>query len=426
MTLQIWILCLVLLLIGAIFFIFPLWQASRQKIDNPISEKDQSILDENVRLFNEQLADIEQQKNNSRISETEFASLKLELERNLLQSCQGLGDGTAASNQKSLKGIYLLAFVVFAGMAVWLYQNLGASADLEIAASYNQKQQSDYQAMLDGKAQDLSKSRELQSRLEDRLKDRPENLHYWFLLARLASEQNDFAKAAIAYEEILKRDKTSGLIKAELAQAMFLRDKHQMSDAIGQLAKEALEQEPNNTTALGLTGIYEFSKKNYLDAIKIWKKAVELLGPHTESGRGLAQGIERAKQLYLEEGGNVELLGISGGKKITIHVYLGEDVKARADQFVYVYARAWRGPKMPLAIHRLQVSELPTTVRLDESMAMSPQFTLANASEIEVVARISEDGSATSQPGDWQASEGPFDIEKLPAAINLKIEKRLE
>jgi cytochrome c-type biogenesis protein CcmH len=426
MTFQIWIICLALLLIGAIFFIFPLWQASRQKINNPISEKDQSILDENIRLFYEQLADIEQQKNNSRISETEFASLKLELERNLLQSCQGLKADTAATARKALKGIYLLAFAIFVGMACWLYQHLGASADLEIAALYNQKQQSDYQSMLDGKAPDLSKSRELQSHLEDRLKDKPENLHYWFLLGRLSSEQNDFAKAASAYEEVLKRDKTSGLIKAELAQAMFLRDKHQMTDTIGQLAAEALEQEPNNTTALGLTGIYQFSNKNYLEAIKTWKKAVELLGPNSESGRGLTQGIERAKQLYLTEGGNAELLEAPGSKIITLNVSLGADVKARADQLVYVYARAWRGPKMPLAIHRLQVSELPATVRLDETMAMSPQFTLTNASQIEVVARISEDGSATSQPGDWQASEGPFDIEKLPSAINLKIEKRLE
>ena len=81
---------------------------------------------------------------------------------------------------------------------------------------------------------------------------------------------------------------------------------------------------------------------------------------------------------------------------------------------------------MPLAINRVQVSQLPLTITLDESMAMSPQFTLANASQIEVVARISEDGSATAKPGDWQVSQGPIDINQLPESINLVIEKRME
>lgn len=425
---EIWVVFLLMILLGAVFFIIPLLHSIRRKNSPlPAGVSDQSVIQENIRLFREQLADLEQQKNSQRISQDEFSSLKLELERNLLQTSRGLTTEISAVKSRSAGLIFMLFFVLFAVGAFGLYQHLGANDDLRIVQAYNQKQQSDYQAMLDGKPLDTTQADSLIPMLEARLLETPDNLHYWFLLARLASEKNDYAKAASAYEEVLKVDSTSGMVKAELAQAIFLRDKNQITDRVGQLAQEALEQDPNNATALGLTGIYQFSKKQYLEAIKTWQKAVNLLGANSESGRGLSSGISRAKEFYLAEGGSQEVLDkLFVSRKINLQVSLGSAVTAKADQLVYVYARAWQGAKMPLAINRVQVSQLPLTVTLDESMAMSPQFTLASASQIEVVARISEDGSATAKPGDWQVSQGPIDVSELPDTINLVIEKRME
>ncbi len=424
---EIWVVFLLMLLLGSVFFIIPLLHSRRATNTKTADVPDQPVIQENIRLFREQLAELEQQRNNQRISQDEFASLKLELERNLLQTSQGLTNLSSTQQATSSKLIFVLVFVLFAAGVLGLYKHLGANDDLQIVQAYNQKQQADYQAMLDGKPLDTTQADVLIPMLEARLQETPENLHYWFLLARLASEKNDYAKAASAYEEVLKVDTTSGMVKAELAQAIFLRDKNQITDRVGQLAQEALDQDPNNATALGLTGIYQFSKKQYLEAIKTWQKAVNLLGANTESGRGLSQGINKAKELYLAEGGSQEILDkMFVTRKISLQVSLGNAVTAKPDQLVYVYARAWQGAKMPLAINRVQVSQLPLTITLDESMAMSPQFTLANASQIEVVARISEDGSATAKPGDWQVSQGPIDINQLPESINLVIEKRME
>lgn len=424
---EIWVVFLLMILLGSVFFIIPLLHSRRATNAKTADVPDQSVIQENIRLFREQLAELEQQRNNQRISQDEFASLKLELERNLLQTSQGLMNLSSTQQATSSKLIFVLVFVLFAAGVLGLYKHLGANDDLQIVQAYNQKQQLDYQAMLDGKPLDTTQADALIPMLEARLQETPDNLHYWFLLARLASEKNDYAKAASAYEEVLKVDTTSGMVKAELAQAIFLRDKNQITDRVGQLAQEALDQDPNNATALGLTGIYQFSKKQYLEAIKTWQKAVNLLGANTESGHGLSQGINKAKELYLAEGGSQEVLDkLFVSRKINLQVSLSAGVTAKPDQLVYVYARAWQGAKMPLAINRVQVSQLPLTITLDESMAMSPQFTLANASQIEVLARISEDGSATAKPGDWQVSQGPIDINQLPESINLVIEKRME
>ncbi len=423
MIVELWSIFAALIAIACLFLLAP-WIKTRKTLT---TANHQLLMNENIRLFNDQLLDLENQKTTNRITESEFQVLKLELERNLLHTYQALKTTDLAVNIKKLPYSYFVIVIVFILSVFFFYQRLGASDDLNIIQLQQAKQQADYQAMLDKRMPDMSQSSELIEQLEKRLTKDTENLQYWFLLARLSSERNDFAKAADAYRQIVNRDSSSGLVMSELAQALFLRDNHKMTDEIGQLAQNALKLEPNNTTAMGLSGIYAFSKKDYLKAIEYWQRAVTLLGANSDAGQGLLQGIEKAKSLYAAEGGTEETLkAVSSQKSIRVAVSVDPKITVDANQLVYIYARAWQGPKMPLAITRMPLSQLPTAVTLTESMAMSPQATLATATQVELVARISQDGTAIAKSGDWQASQGPFDMNKLPDSISLVIDKQIE
>ena len=74
---------------------------------------------------------------------------------------------------------------------------------------------------------------------------------------------------------------------------------------------------------------------------------------------------------------------------------------------LFVYAKAASGPPMPLAVQRLRAGDLPVTVKLDDSMAMTPAMRLSSFPEVTVGARISSSGQAMPQSGDMEGETGP-------------------
>ena len=80
---------------------------------------------------------------------------------------------------------------------------------------------------------------------------------------------------------------------------------------------------------------------------------------------------------------------------------------AGPDDTVFIFARAANGGRMPLAILRKQVRDLPVHFMLDDSLSMSPAAKLSSASSVVVSARISKSGEALPQPGDLAGQAAP-------------------
>ena len=113
------------------------------------------------------------------------------------------------------------------------------------------------------------------------------------------------------------------------------------------------------------------------------------------------------------------------GASLKVAVSLSPAVAKQAapDDVVYVFARAVSGPRMPLAIVRAQVKDLPTTIVLEESQGMGQGMgqgmTLSSAPEVIVVARVSKSGMANAQNGDLEGMSAP--VKKGTKSISISI-----
>ena len=115
---------------------------------------------------------------------------------------------------------------------------------------------------------------------------------------------------------------------------------------------------------------------------------------------------------------------VAAGPKLQVEVSLAEPLWREADvnHSLFVYAKAASGPPMPLAVKRLKVADLPLTVTLDDSLAMTPEMKLSNFPQVIVGARISPSGQATPQRGDLEGETGPIAPADQPS-VKVLIER---
>ena len=88
--------------------------------------------------------------------------------------------------------------------------------------------------------------------------------------------------------------------------------------------------------------------------------------------------------------------------RVTVRLSPALASKAAPGDAVFIFARAAQGPRMPLAIVRKQVRDLPVTVILDDSMAMVPEMKMSSFPELVIGARVSKSGDAIPAPGDLE------------------------
>jgi cytochrome c-type biogenesis protein CcmH len=76
---------------------------------------------------------------------------------------------------------------------------------------------------------------------------------------------------------------------------------------------------------------------------------------------------------------------------------------ASPEDTVFVFARPPDGSRMPIALVRARVRDLPLAFTLDDSTAMLPDRKLSQHADVVLGARVSRSGNATPQPGDLEA-----------------------
>ena len=350
---------------------------------------------ENLRLYKERVADVEAMD----ISEDDRKAMMLELDRELLAAADKAA-GFHAGPGKAARFAFTSFLILLSLAATYsLYMSWGAGNEVRAT------QLLEYSA-----TSELSETeyKELEKRLDSAGARDPENLEWAFLRGRLLEAEARFAEAAEAYENLLtklpdEQVQDRAAIMTSMVQARFFSTGQQATDELYNTLKEALALAPGQRKPLGLAGIMAYELGNYQQAIEHWKALWIQLPEGSMEARTIANGIGRAAEVLEEQGTRVDLSWMVPAR-VEVSVALSDDVRQQVpvNATVFVLARKLDGPPMPLAVQRLVVSQLPTTVVLDNSMAMAAGASIGDVDEVTITARVSLSGQPMAQAGDWQ------------------------
>ena len=275
----------------------------------------------------------------------------------------------------------------------------------------------------------LQQIAEMVGKLAARMKERPDDVEGWTMLARSYAVLTRYQEALPAYQHaIALRPDDAGLL-ADYSDAIAASNGGKPDAQSLALIDRALAIDPKQPKALALSGTVAFDRGDYTTAIRQWQKIADALPADSEFRQQVTANIDEARRRGGVGGpaaaapstATAAPAASNGREALTGTVTLSPSLVASAspDDTVFVLARPESG-RMPLAVFRAKVKDLPLRFRLDDSMAMTPTMKISDMKQVIVAARISKSGNAITQPGDLSGEIGPV----APGSKDLSIEIR--
>ncbi|MBC8378355.1 MAG: c-type cytochrome biogenesis protein CcmI [Planctomycetes bacterium] len=308
---------------------------------------------------------------------------------------------SSSSQGRWMAGVLILAIPLVAGSLYWSLGSYRSLSQVEPAAV---PMDAESAASLQEQSRQLEEMSKMVEGLAERLKKQPDDALGWTMLGRSYKylQQND--KAVLAFEHAYKLIGDQPEIMLLYADALAFVNDQQLAGKPAELVFKALAIEPENVTGLWLGGMAKAQAGEFVEAMGLWKKLEAILPPGSEAEQEI-QGLMAKLATQIPEGvaqAESKLTQLAHAASVKVLVSLAPELQKSASpaDTVFIYAQALSGPKMPLAIVRKQVSELPITVELTDALAMTPTMKLSTFAQVKLLARISKSGNAMQQPGD--------------------------
>lgn len=406
-----WFICAALLIVAILFVAIPLWRGISK--DNSVA-RDAA----NLEILRDQITEMDNDLKNGLLTPELHEQGKRELQARLLDEVGDTKGIEASAKPHPLKITAIVLAVLLPLASVGLYLKIGNPNALLPQVEHGSGGIVRDEASLNA--------------LEQKSAQNPNDPEVLFILARSYVELGRYADGARKYDSLTKLVPNESMLWADYADALAMTHSTLLG-APTKLLDRALEIDPNNEKALALSGTAAMERGDYAAALTHWGKLMKRIPAGSEDAKMIEEGLQQARQMLAQsKGGKVAPVldqinepvteaQVAGKERITGTVILSDTLKNKADpnDTVFVLARAAEGPKMPLAILRKQVKDLPVNFTLDDSMSMSPAMKMSNFDQVVVVARISKSGNAMPQPGDLLGMSKPLALGSSGIKINI-------
>jgi cytochrome c-type biogenesis protein CcmH len=233
----------------------------------------------------------------------------------------------------------------------------------------------------------------------------------WIRLANAYLGKERFAEARLAYGRALELsgEAAPDELRLAYAEAALLADRNALAGEAGAVIDAVLERDPLNAKALWYGGLAALARGDAAGARNRWTRLLELEPPAAVRDI-IEQQLAAVTAAQAAPGG--EAPGAGAPASIPVRISISPDLAARvrpgAALFLIARAPGGRGP--PLAVVRRDAVQLPLELEIGDADSMVPGRTISGLPQLELTARIANDGEALPATGDvygevlWDAS----------------------
>ena len=351
----------------------------------------------NLDILRDQLAELESDRRMGVISEDQYRSAREDLQRRALEEAQPPAKAETSSRSSAATAATAGAAICVAAAA--LYVGLGNPGAIGTAPH----------PAGDVSSMTPDQFRTMTEQLAARLQAQPDDWEGWTMLGRAYKALERYDESAKAWAQAAKLKPQDAETLADYAEALAVAKGGDLRGEPTRVLERALKIDPANQKALALAGGAAFGREDYKAAIGYWERLLAVSGDEPELKEALQSAIARARS-RMQPG--------AAGKSVSGTVSIAPELASRVqpDDTLFVFARPVDGPRMPLAIVRVQARNLPYDFTLDDTMAMTAT-TLSSASQVVIGARISRSGNAQASSGDLEG----FSAAVRPGARGVRI-----
>ncbi len=377
----------------------------------------------NLEILKEELAELDLDLAGGTLSQQQYDEAREDLERRALDDTREATPVPPLTTAPRWTALVMAAALPIC--SALLYLGLGNPAAIAVNPGANKPpSEHEIEAMV--------------SKLAARMQQNPNDGNGWAMLGRSYLVTKRYTESAQAYAHAVSLIPNDADLLADYADALAMTQDRQINGEPLHLIERALKVDGNHWKSLAMAGSAAFERKDYKAAIGYWEKLRQRTDLDSEFIRTVNENIAQARQAAgmkpeAVAAGAAGAMGATsdvaqskpgaasasndgaaaGSVRGTVSLTPALAAKASPNDVVFIFARAVQGPRMPLAVMRRQVKDLPVTFDLNDGMSMSPEMKLSAFNDVVVGARISKAANAMPQSGDLQGASAPV---KLGAA----------
>ena len=396
-------------IVAALLFILP------TLLRNKGSETGVARDSTNVSIYRDQISELENDLRNDILNQEQYNQSKYELQqRMMLDIPEESSISVVKINSKRSIATSVVLILLIPVLAISLYLLLGNTKALLPQPAAEQMELVD--GALTSEDDGHQEISSMVDNLVKRLENEPDDLEGWNMLGRTYAIMGRFNEARDIYAKLLANSPDSPEALVNYADVFAMTQDGSLMGKPVELINKALSIDPKNPKALALAGTAKFEQGEFKQAAVYWEKLLAIIPTESKLAQSVSGSIRQAKSLASnnqkdvviakqqspESDKNVENKGSSPTISGVVNISPALLAKTAPGDTLYIYARAKSGPRMPLAIVRLQAKDLPAKFTLKDGMGMNPNMKLTSFPEVIISARVTKSGKAVPANGDLQ------------------------